>query len=673
MGRPPAVVIIARHGARLDAADKQWHLTSPIPYDPPLTYGGWTQGRALGARIANILRAREESPNEGIQQHASSNGVGDAPTLPKEVENRRKKHKIIIHSSPFVRCVQTSIAVAAGIAQLYQPESIKETVREPTARSPDSLENDAPRQSSIAESTNQSITRLAEEASPMKLHTATLRIDAFLGEWMSPDYYKDITPPPSSVMMVAGAKSDLLRPGEKMVGLDASNTKSQGNFPGGWKNDWNEAIFDDSVNKAGLSSMATVQNALPHRNRANTDSQSENLYSKLYQANLGIPAAEFTQSTAYVPPTPAYAISSSDPIPPGYVAHARDICVDVDYQWDSMRAPYDWGDGGEYGEEWSSMHKRFRTGLQRMIYWYGDIKSSSNLDDASTYQDEEMDTVIILVTHGAGCNALIGALTNQPVLLDVGMASLTMAIRKSKSKELAPSQQSSAIRQRRSSIGTDIAEEYEVKITASTEHLRLGSNTLDNSSRTSSPRIPSGSFTSSRRPFGSDSSSDGFSIGEPLFTKSVPTNGFHRNPNNTSSLRWALNTSSLKTSTGLWGSPVTPVSDTASDSNDDSIPNFGRAGTDDANLKTDDASKLNKTNGNIPQKTGSQRIHRRDRSSPKMIGGPHTDSAEEDDTVPDQIPNPRRTSTQRGLWGGGEVMTRKAGPKRRWTVSREHA
>lgn len=28
---------------RLDAADQSWHLSTPAPYDPPLTYGGMWQ------------------------------------------------------------------------------------------------------------------------------------------------------------------------------------------------------------------------------------------------------------------------------------------------------------------------------------------------------------------------------------------------------------------------------------------------------------------------------------------------------------------------------------------------------------------------------------------------------------------------------------------------------
>ena len=59
-----------------------------------------------------------------------------------------------------------------------------------------------------------------------------LRIDAFLGEWLSPDYYEDITPPPNSTLMVAGAKADLLRRGDNLQAQpDASSSK--GHFPGG--------------------------------------------------------------------------------------------------------------------------------------------------------------------------------------------------------------------------------------------------------------------------------------------------------------------------------------------------------------------------------------------------------------------------------------------------------
>jgi hypothetical protein len=68
-----------------------------------------------------------------------------------------------------------------------------------------------------------------------------LRIDAFLGEWLSPDYFDQITPPPNSTMMVAGAKADLLRRGD-YVEAPPTKPQSKGHFPGGWKNNAASAI-----------------------------------------------------------------------------------------------------------------------------------------------------------------------------------------------------------------------------------------------------------------------------------------------------------------------------------------------------------------------------------------------------------------------------------------------
>jgi hypothetical protein len=82
-----------------------------------------------------------------------------------------------------------------------------------------------------------------------------------------------------------------------------------------------------------------------------------------------------------------------------------------------------------------------------MMEWYSQHNADDRGEDALGFEqadaghgeeDEQEDLVLILVTHGAGCNALIGALTNQPVLLDVGMASLTMAVRREETPTLLP-------------------------------------------------------------------------------------------------------------------------------------------------------------------------------------------------------------------------------------------
>ena len=323
-----------------------------------------------------------------------------------------------------------------------------------------------------------------------------LRLDAFLGEWLSPDYFDNITPPPGSKMMVAGAKADLLRRGDPIDGVRQPKEldMNQGSFPGGWKSD----RLDErkkSLNNA-LNDGTELSQAPLKIGRANSYSIASSAKRPSPQFAGSLDRGQSAGNTGYTPPIPPYAISPSQPIPQGYVAHARDACVRVDYQWDSMRPPLGWGNGGEYGEEWSAMHRRFRRGLHEMILWYRNHEAFQEADGKSdgmeelshsktvtpeSVEDEENDTVLILVTHGAGCNALIGALTSQPVLIDVGMASLTMAVRKSVDyRRIQPEtlSRSQTQRPRRSSIDSGASEEYDVKLTASTDHLRPGSQYL---------------------------------------------------------------------------------------------------------------------------------------------------------------------------------------------------
>ena len=333
-------------------------------------------------------------------------------------------------------------------------------------------------------------------ADKSKSARATLRLDAFLGEWLSPDYFDNITPPPGSKMMVASAKADLLRRGESLEAVNHGNGENpnKGTFPGGWKS--SNAPPDSpkkQVAHSPLSTMSDLTDAVPKIVRANSHSIVSPGKRRNWLLANRMDGPSNGENRGYNPPTPSYAISPAQPIPQGYVAHARDACVDVDYQWDSMRPPLEWGHGGDYGEEWSSMHKRFRKGLQNMLLWYRNHEASQEADDlddgteqlihtrTQTSDEDDADTVLIIVTHGAGCNALIGGLTNQPVLLDVGMASLTMAIRKTVDYRRisgAESTASSPRRRRRSSIDTGISDDYEVKITASSDHLRPGSQFL---------------------------------------------------------------------------------------------------------------------------------------------------------------------------------------------------
>ncbi|MCJ1348879.1 hypothetical protein MMC31_007112 [Peltigera leucophlebia] len=586
MGKPPAVVIIARsveprqnvllsiahgssrHGARLDAADKQWHLTSPTPYDPPLTYGGWKQAQALGGRIASVLHSRENSLGSQPEISPTSHGhekEGAQGQKPNKV--RKRKQRVIIHSSPFLRCIQTSIGISAGIKQqrglqkaIAQPSNPK-SHQPRLSGSPHLRARDHPQLVAIPEpGENGGLDSQEPLPRPKQSSKSRLRIDAFLGEWLSPDYFEMITPPPNSVMMIASAKADLLRQGEGVEILQSSlnGNLSRGNFPGGWGSDRSETTtFTYDSDEGPLARMSEVRGSLPRLSRSNSHERTGPSGTRAYQFT-GIMGGKAIGG--YTPPTPTYAISPAEAIPPGYVAHARDACVEVDYQWDSMRLPHDWGDGGSLGEEWSSMHRRFRRGLHNMISWYRTCdtrrraeKSNGkrpNGEEKSNEDDEDdEDTVVVLVTHGAGCNALIGALTNQPVLLDVGMASLTMAVRKTRpqmvhesSSSVSSSDDTSttafSTARRRSSIDSGISHDYELKLTASTDHLRPSSSQSPYStSLTQRSATFSGPNSTTRyRP--------GFSTGSSRSTYGIDQND------------QISSYSSIPTPTGLWTKPV---------------------------------------------------------------------------------------------------------------------
>ena len=326
-----------------------------------------------------------------------------------------------------------------------------------------------------------------------------LRLDAFLGEWLSPEYFETITPPPSSSAMLAAAKADLLRREDYTrysdPGLRAKPAANNNQL-------WQKKDEDSYAVKGPLNTIGSLANAL----------------SDAAQPQTRIP------QVGYVAPVPHYAISNDCKIPEGYVAHARDACVTVDYAWDSTGPPLNFGDGGIYGEEWTAMHKRFRKGLQELVDWYGSCDNPTELnwsfssDSAANGkkgaenrvqminghmgakvtnghahvagvttkpedgEDEEYEeeSVVILVSHGAGCNALIGAITHQPALMDVGVTSITMAVRKSDGYEIAEPSWSHLHHESENGGGSAGAPRntppvhlaYDLHMTASSDHLR---------------------------------------------------------------------------------------------------------------------------------------------------------------------------------------------------------
>jgi hypothetical protein len=524
-----------------------------------------------------------------------------------------------MHSSPVIRpTISTGSPVLAPI-----PEPVS-TVSKVNGKTQEQLEN---------------------------IKKSTIRIDAFLGEWLSPDYFELITPPPSSIMMVAGAKADLLRREDYSNLLqvrEISGATSSQPFPGGWGSP--VVLAQKDKDDTPLNNLSSLGQALPRRDR--TSSLSSVGSSRSHHSGGGhhsgrsvtpVPLPAPAEHGIYQPPIPRYALSGSYPIPPGYVAHARDACVDVDYQWDSMREPQNWGNGGEYGEEWSSMHKRFRKGLQHLVNWYrnsddpGKLLTKSPTSPArhtfaeENPDDEDTDLVIILVTHGAGCNALIGALTNQPVLLDVGMASLTMAVRK---PTPVNSPMSTPGHSRASSRNISISDQYEVKLVANTEHLRPSTASTPSSSRT--PSLAS--IAPFRDRYGNATGSlDGSNFGSDKPIRSTTVSGNFGSIRRTASIASSTPRSYVPTrqsSIGLWSAPARE--EEPSEPGDDMILNFGY----DAVADTKRAEKENEKEEAITE----------------------NDKDEEDDVAP------------LGLWGtprppGYAEKIREIAPKRRWTVN----
>ena len=490
---------------------------------------------------------------------------------------------------------------------------------------------------------------------PVEQAKPCLRVDAFLGEWLSPEYFDMITPPPNSVMMVTSAKAELMKQGE-YVDVPAGSHRhfpDKGKSSGLWGS--GSSTVTDTMNRDGsgpLSSISTIGATLPRYNRASSHSNVHR--SSLDDNNRITPrsvskieTSTIPRSLSYDPPTPSYAISPLEPIPPGYVAHARDACTAVDLQWDSMRQPHDWGNGGEYGEEWSGMHKRFRRGLESMVTWYkhndAGLTTRNIIDGTSSeLANDGTDVVLILVTHGAGCNALLGALTNQPVLLDVGMASLTLAVRKESSKGQVPSSISpDGNSGRRSSIGTNVSNEYEVKITASTDHLhaRGRSSTAGvphySPSLTSSPisyhryRTNSAASTAS-----SSSFTDGNLSVEPD-NRVMSSMGSGEGPSRTMSF-----------SGGLWSKPATRNLDWHVD-----------------RLHSE---KTLLPNGHSPLA--------KEVSSNGKLNEDETSTIKRDDKVGTDHRSLGQPSAQKGLWGALPASTineREKGIKRRWTHSEQ--
>ena len=543
------------------------------------------QSQALGFRVGTELSAIRSSLNEATE---------DLPNPPP-----RKKRRIIVHSSPYVRCIQTSIALVAGLSQQSQPQRTPlRTQRSSIARSPQS--NESP---TIPEEESKEASSLAPTLPlppPMnESQRIILRIDSFLGEWLSPSYFDSDNKPPASEILVDKAKEYLKTPAEEIKGADLSSTPIHDIANIDWDSKAKEATGGSLQEKTGLRAMAAAGHAMAKRPRN-------------FSFEAGVPRStpvRPVQRLQYAPPIPTYSIAPQDAIPIGFVAHARDACVDVDFKWDSEKQPLEWGNGGPYDEEWAAMHRRFRNGLEKMLAYY----STSN-------EDEEI--VLVLVTHQAGCNALIRLMTGAPALHDVGTSSLTLAVQRPSKPELAPLKRTSS--KRRGSLDLGLSDDYEMRIIASTEHLRGGSNPLG----LNSPRLGKSPAFASKRAVGADSP-EGFSIGDSLSWRPSSGHGITRSQ---SQRTYASDEKQPISPGGLWGTGTSDCDENKLEPN--GTNNSSVSGTTDC---TDDYWGMSSN--------GSSRL------------------------APDNFALPVRSASQRGLWGGESGVQRSRSPgKRRWTA-----
>ncbi len=81
------------------------------------------------------------------------------------------------------------------------------------------------------------------------------------------------------------------------------------------------------------------------------------------------------------------------------------------FQWESIRERQTWGSRGGHGEEWRSMHKRFRRRFQQFINLSRDQESCAALTsnvlaketpygDYVDVNEEDVELVVLLVTQG---------------------------------------------------------------------------------------------------------------------------------------------------------------------------------------------------------------------------------------------------------------------------------
>ncbi|KAJ6126530.1 hypothetical protein N7523_002142 [Penicillium sp. IBT 18751x] len=271
------------------------------------------------------------------------------------------------------------------------------------------------------------------------------------------------------------------------------------------------------------------------------------------------------------------------------------------------------------------MHERVHDGFRRMVDWYrrqdGPSADPSNFMSNGADKSPRKETVLIIITHGADCNALISSLAGHSVLLDINTASLTLAVRRDRLRSTAPLSESAS----NSPVSRDdfVSREYALQLVASTDHLRAGVNPsqLTALSSPSAPQpVSAPAIPTYRNRFGTRPSmlQGSFAVGSTPGTSLSPRS-------------WSLAPQSpvARGPSGLWGASAPADKD---DEMEDFVPNFGDP-------------------------------------RPVSHDSPDTEGSVDKPSGPKQLP--QRKLSQRGLWGSAPPLEDREASRRRWTVTEQ--
>ncbi|RUS27670.1 histidine phosphatase superfamily [Jimgerdemannia flammicorona] len=138
-------IYIVRHGERMDRIDKNWQPDPSLGlWDPPLTPRGFLQAQKTGAYLTDLA---------------------------KEKAALNPDFRVVIYTSPFQRCVDTTLGLAQGFHEACKP-----------------VLGRAGRPNHPLSTTTNTATSDSAKTAPL------IRLEPGLSEWMSDEWFDEVCP-----------------------------------------------------------------------------------------------------------------------------------------------------------------------------------------------------------------------------------------------------------------------------------------------------------------------------------------------------------------------------------------------------------------------------------------------------------------------------------------------